>query len=200
MSVLIATPTREKRVNLSYLIGLMQINGCYGGYMPLGGQGDIHVARTTLANKFMETKHEAMIFIDGDIGFSRQDFLELVGTDKPFVSGLYPGKCDEPEFIFRGEQNQVVPVADVPKQGLIKVGLIPTGFLKINRCVFELLAQKGLAAPYAKGKYFHYFPSLIVDDYIQSEDYSFCNLVKQAGFDPWINCAIRLDHDGRRIK
>ncbi len=200
MSVMIATPTREKRVNLSYVIGLMSINGTYGGWMPMGGQGDIHLARTTLVNNFLKTKHEALIFIDGDIGFSRQDFLELVATDKPYVSGLYPGKSDEPEWIFRDKEMKVVPPAQVPKTGLIEVGLIPTGFLKINRCVFEQLAAKELVQSYAKGQYYHYFPSLVVDDYIQSEDYGFCHLVKQAGFEPVINCAIRLEHDGRRIK
>lgn len=200
MSVMIATPTREKKLNLSYVIGLMSINGAYGGWMPMGGQGDIHIARTTLVNQFLVTKHEALIFIDGDIGFSRSDFLELVASDAPYVSGLYPGKCDTPEWIFRDINMKVMPPAMVPAAGLLKVGLIPTGFLKIHRCVFEKIVELELAQPYAAGKHHHFFPSSIVDDYIQSEDYAFCNLAKQAGFEPAINCAIRLEHDGRRIK
>jgi hypothetical protein len=200
VSVLVATPCRDKKLNLTYVIGLMAINGAYGGWMPMGGQGDIHIARTTLVNNFLKTKHEAIVFIDGDIGFSRQDFLELVATDKPYVSGLYPGKSDVPEFIFRAKDMSVMPPADVPRQGLMEVGLIPTGFLKVHRCVFELMAQKEIVQSYAKGQHHHYFPSIIVDDHIQSEDYGFCHLVKQAGFEPVINCAIRLEHDGRRIK
>ena len=199
MSVMVCSPLRDKRAHISYIIGLMQINGAYGGWMPMGGQGDIHVARTTLANQFMKSKHDALVFIDGDIGFTRQDFLELVGSDAVYVSGLYPGKADQPEFIYRDINMKVVPIDQVPRNGLHKVGLIPTGFLKIHRSVFETIAQKGVAQAYAKGQHHHFFPSLIVDDYLQSEDYSFCHLAKQAGFTPVINAGIRLEHDGRRI-
>jgi hypothetical protein len=200
MSVMICTPTRARHVSLSYVIGLMSINGAYGGWMPMGGQGDIHIARTTLANLFLKTKHEAMIFIDDDIGFSRNDYLELVASDNPYVSGLYPGKSDPMEFIFRDKDMKTVAPESLPKTGLIEVGLIPTGFLKVHRCVFEKIVERGLAQPFKRGEMHHYFPSSVVDDYIQSEDYSFCNLAKQAGFPPVINCAIRLEHDGRRIR
>jgi hypothetical protein len=36
-------------------------------------------------------------------------------------------------------------------------------------------------------------------DNLLSEDYSFSDLVWSAGIQPWMNCGIRLNHDGRTL-
>ena len=196
-SCMIATPLRGRSVNFEYVVSMLQSAGAYRGWMPLSGQGDIYVARNTLANAFMRQSDAAHImFIDGDIGWTRQNLLDIIATPHPVVSGLYPGH-GPPEWICRDEFGDKIPVASMPKTGLLKSKLVGCGFLKVSRFVFEAIIEQKLAAPY--GDNHQFFKGDIEGDFLLSEDYSFSKMVRQAGFQPMLNCEIRLMHDGKTL-
>jgi hypothetical protein len=88
---------------------------------------------------------------------------------------------------------------DIPKEGMIKSRFMPGGFLKVDRIVYETIIAKGLAPSYGAGKFYHFYYGKIVLDNLLSEDYSFCELAREAGFQGWINCGIRVNHDGRTL-
>ena len=196
--VVLTTPMRANSTVTLYTAGILQSTGLHGGWLPMAGQTDIYVARNVLANTFLERKeYDTMICIDSDIGFTRQNLQDLIDSDEPFVSGLYTDKCQPPKPFCRDEFGKDVLPADIPPMGMLKAMFVPGGFLKIDRIVFETIIAKRLAPTYGEGKLHHFYNGRIELDSLLSEDYGFCTLVRQAGFQPWINCGVRLNHDGR---
>lgn len=195
MSFLIATPVRGRATDFEYTVGLMHSAGLYGGWMPMGGQSDIYVARNGLVSEFMKMKHDQLVFIDSDIGFTRTDLQDLVTSPAPLVSGLYAGKDNAMKPVY-------VPLekdAPLPKEGLIDAKYVPCGFLCIHRSVFE--AIKPLVAEYGppEAPIWQFFNGMIEERMLLSEDYSFCVNARKAGIVPKVNCKIRVKHDGRSI-
>jgi len=198
--VLIATPIRGNTTITLYTAGMLASTGLHGGWLPLAGQSDIYVARNVLANEFLRrTEYDTMVCIDSDMGFSRQDLQNLIETEEPFVSGLYTDKCQPPMPFCRDNAGMQVPLEDIPRQGMLKARFVPGGFLKVDRMVLQTLIDKKLVASYGKGTFHHFFFGRIALDNLLSEDYSFSDLVYSAGIQPWINCGIRLSHDGRTL-
>jgi hypothetical protein len=198
--VLVATPIRGNVTTTLYTAGMMMSGGLHGGWLPMAGQSDIYVARNVLANEFLRRKEfETLVCIDSDIGFTRDHLKALIDTDEHFVSGLYTDKCQPPMPFCRDNDGVQVPLAEIPTEGMLKARFVPGGFLKIDRIVFQTLIEKGMVTPYGAGAFHHFYFGRIALDNLLSEDYSFSDLVFSAGIQPWINCGIRLNHDGRTI-
>ncbi len=198
--VLILTPIRGNQTMTLYTVGILMSNGLHGGWLPMAGQSDIYVARNVLANQFLEqTRFDTAVWIDSDIGFTRQHLQDLIDSPEPIVSGLYTDKCQPPMPFCRDEEGNSVPLDEIPKQGMIRARFVPGGFLKVDRQVYEAIIEKGICPTYNGGKYRQFYNGRIVLDNLLSEDYSFCEVVREAGYQPWINCGIRLMHDGRTL-
>jgi hypothetical protein len=198
--VLVATPIRGNQTVTLYTAGMMQSTGLHGGWLPMAGQSDIYVARNVLANEFLKRKNfDTLICIDSDIGFTRQNLQDLIHSDEDLVSGLYTDKCQPPMPFCRANDGQPVPLADIPTQGMLPARFLPGGFLKINRSVFQAIIDKGMAPTYGAGAFHLFFQGRIILDNLLSEDYSFSTLCFDAGIQGWINCGIRLNHDGRTL-
>lgn len=199
--VMLATPAYSK-FSGCYVVGLMGSIGIFNAWLPHYGQADIYVARNALVNTFMaQTDFETLIMVDSDIGFSRDNLQQLIESKGDFVSGLYPTKGSAPEWMFR-ELNGEKPIpATVPESGLREVKWLATGFLKINRCVFEALIKSGQVAEYGQGKCHQFFQGVVADDFLLLEDYSFSELVRRTGkFKAYVDCGIALEHEGSRIR
>lgn len=198
--VLLATPIRGNQTVTLYTAGMLQSVGLHGGWLPMAGQSDIYVARNVLMNEFLRRKEfDTLVMIDSDIGFTRQHLQDLILTDESIVSGLYTDKCQPPMPFCRDNNGFVVSNEDIPVQGMLPARFCPGGFLKVDRIVPQTLVDKGMVAPYGKGQFHQFFFGRIVLDNLLSEDYSFSDLVYSAGIQPWINCGIRLNHDGRTL-
>jgi hypothetical protein len=198
--VLLATPIRGNQTVTLYTAGMLMSAGLHGGWLPMAGQSDIYVARNVLANEFLRRKEfDTLICIDSDIGFTRDHLKALIDSDEPFVSGLYTDKCQPPMPFCRDNDGRQLALEDIPTQGMLKARFVPGGFLKIERQVLETLVAKKLVTSYGNGNFHHFYFGRIALDNLLSEDYSFSDLVWSAGIQPWINCGIRLNHDGRTL-
>ncbi len=196
--VMIATPMRGSQVQ--YCVGLMMLTGLYGSWTPLTGQSDIHMARDTLANAFYQNKlFDTLVWIDSDIGFTRQDFIELLNTTEPLVSGLYTTKEQPPRPHCLDWDCNPFPLEDIPAQGMLRTRLVAGGFLKVERRVYQAIVDQKLVRSCHKGQFHLFYERRIVNDLVTSEDYSFSDIAAEAGFESWINCGIRLEHDGRKF-
>ena len=99
----------------------------------------------------------------------------------------------------------IVPFDKVPSCGLLTAGLLGCGFLKIDRAVLDKIVDKGLATPYGVEAHaksgsppnYQFFNGRVYKDNLLSEDYSFSVMAREAGVQPYVNCSIRLTHDGR---
>jgi hypothetical protein len=198
--VLIATPIRGNQTVTLYTAGLLQSTGLHGGWLPMAGQSDVYVARNVLANEFLlRTNFDTLVWIDSDIGFTRKDLQDLIETDEMMVSGLYTDKCQPPVPFCRDNNGIQLALEEIPVQGMLAARFLPGGFLKTERKVFETLIEKGLAPTYGGGRFHHFYQGRIILDNLLSEDYSFSDLCFSAGIQPWLNCGIRLNHDGRTV-
>lgn len=200
--VLIVTPCRDGKFHATYTAGFLQSNGLYGGWLPMAGQSDIYVARNTLANNFLQQKQfETLVWIDSDIGFTRDNLKQLLGSEAPVISGLYTDKCQPPRPFCRGDMGEAIPDNEIPPVGMIETSFLPGGFLKVDRCVYQTIIDKGLAPEYGGVNglpmFWQFYNGRIFNHNLLSEDYSFSLLIREAGFQPYIDCGIRLNHDGR---
>lgn len=200
MSVMLATPAYAK-FSGQYVVGLMGSIGVYKGWLPHYGQADIYVCRNALVNTFMaQPQFDTLVMVDSDIGFTKENLQDLIASPAPFVSGLYPTRGTNPEWLFRELSGEKPKPEDIPERGLREVKWIATGFVKIARSALETLIESKQIAPYGGGRCHQFFQGVISDDYLLSEDYSFAELMRRAGVKSYVNCAISLEHEGSKLR
>jgi hypothetical protein len=172
-------------------------------------------ARDSLAEDFLETECTHLMFIDSDIGFHAEDILTMLAADKDIVCGLYPRKEIDwiqvaaaarsgvaPDDLHQHTGALVVNTLNTPKKdagdGLVEVANAGTGFMLIKRAVLEGLIDK--VAAYQSGeKVLHEFFATSVDPDSGvglSEDFHFCRLARDNGYQVWVALCVELTHTG----
>lgn len=167
------------------------------------GQSDISTARSFLASNALKEGYGAVMWIDSDIVFNPDDVLKLWKHNLPIVGGIYAKKVIPAVFAMMPLPNDGHFVFG-KDGGLKEVQRLGTGFLMIRRQVFERVAQH-YRMPMCGGKkdkhFLPYFDHLVMPDANGelnhlSEDYSFCERARAAGFKIMADTTIRLGHLG----
>lgn len=151
-----------------------------------------------------DTQHDYLMCIDADIGFKWQDILKLISHKKAFVTGAYSMKTLPPQYNF------MIHDSLETDGNLVRIDHIGTGFQLIHRCVFEELAkayprlkftpspQDGPVSDARLHNSYHYY-QCILDEYMVSEDISFCKRFNNIGGKIWLDPEIELAHGGNHI-
>jgi hypothetical protein len=92
-------------------------------------------SRNWLATKFMKSQATDLIFIDSDVGFSYEAMVRVAKARRPFIGGVYPKKNDERKWPVKFKEDKV----EADPDGFLSPDLLPTGFLRLNRAVFETM-------------------------------------------------------------
>jgi hypothetical protein len=199
LKTLLATPLHTGAADREFIIGLLQSHGLYAAWTCLEGQANISRARDILAAQFLATDCTSLVFVDGDVGFSRQDLQCLLESPFPITGGLYQRKNSSGQWV-------CVPQPDAatlePEHAHHRrVQRVGTGFLRIDRVVFETLINRQIAIEYPldANRLHQFFPTGVFEGQFLSEDYYFCELAARAGFGIHIDTRIRLKHVGRFI-
>ena len=184
-------------------------------------------ARNKLVSAFLEQKeYTHLFFIDADIVFDPQDFIRVLLFDKPLASAPYPIKHEEK--IEEGDASKGwclnFPIGEVDlsdnDKGFKKVNYAGTGFMCIERIVFETILKKYPTIEYLSDvkanidnkrevggkKEYAFFDcgiqgqGILEDEektqrYL-SEDYYFCALWKQCNGEIWSDLTSTLKHIG----
>ncbi len=200
MKVLIATPLHDGRAEREFINGLLQCHGLYYAWACIEGQANISLARDMLAAQFLASDCTTLVFIDGDMGFGRQDLQALIESPYSLISGLCPRKQAQAGWAY-------VPLDGKPLSG--DGGAVPfqaryTGaaFLRIDRRIFTDVIAAGRCPTYVDGegrRVHHFFGSGVVEGDFLSEDYYFCDLAARAGHAVRVDPRIRLRHVGRWV-
>ncbi len=80
-------------------------------------------------------------FLDDDLEWDATAILKLVQRPEPIVAGIYPKKNDTVEFpaaIHMAQDTRKL----IEKDGLLVADLVPTGFLRVKRHVYEEMAAQ----------------------------------------------------------
>ena len=199
MKVLLATPLHSGSADREFIIGLLQAQGLYAAWTCLEGQANISRARDILAAQFLASDCTSLVFVDGDVGFSRQDLQWLLESPHAITSGLYQRKNGSGQWVCVPQPDVAATLIGQPNYR--RAQRVGTGFLRIERAVFEKMIASGLVAEYPveSNRLHQFFPSGVLDGHFLSEDYYFCELAARAGFDIHIDTRIRLKHVGRFI-
>lgn len=159
--------------------------------------GDCHVddARNSLVRDFLESGASDLVFIDADVGFQAEDLVRLLSYDRDMVGGAYPKKCDQEAY--------PVKIAPGPiwadKDGLIEVEGTATGFLRIRRNVFEVLADSTVECRNPDGKPLRlYFERTVFDGNRYSGDIAFCVKWRRTGGKIFVDPGCYLEHRGEK--
>ena len=91
--------------------------------------------RNMLATRFMESEATDLLFVDADVGFAPETILQIAAARRPLVAGIYPKKSDRTGFPVTFSADELWS----DEEGLIEAASAPTGFMRINRSVFEAM-------------------------------------------------------------
>jgi FkbM family methyltransferase len=199
--VLIGTPSYDGTLDVWYVNSLVgtiresedrgiRIDPIYMSYDAL-----VQRARNDLVALAIQGEYDELIFIDGDIEWDPSWIFKLLKYPQDVVGGTYRKKTDEYEgYVLK--PNEGPNVTDT-RTGLVKVGGLGTGFLKLSRKALKYLWDG--AEPYMdhKGKNSRMiFDIAIQNGVMVSEDILMCQKLVAGGFDIWLDPRMCCNHTG----
>lgn len=230
-SIYVAVPAYGCIMCNQFFIGMIRLyqlcrqQGIVCYFDVLGNESLITRARNVLVERFLRSPATHLMFIDADISFDPQAVLRLLAANKPCVTGTYPKKTVNWSMVQKKlEQKLPEPVhqqgldfnLNVQQQrvevvnGFVKVLDSATGFMLIQRSVFQMLLEK-LPQHIKKVRNdtmglnintYHVFFDCIVEPDTRrylSEDFTFCRWVQMAGGEIWTDVASPLMHFGSYV-
>lgn len=151
----------------------------------------IHRARTELAETFLESDCNYLMWIDDDNPPQPDDLNKLIELDLPIVSGLYFRRNPPYEPIIMVEMENGIGTErrpDLYRNGdnkPFKVHSTGIGFMLVKREVIEKTKALGIAMFDVRGNI--------------GEDIWFCLQARQAGYDIMIAPEVEIAHLGERL-
>lgn len=190
MKIFVATPTFDGKVCNEYLLSLLCLREQTEFKLCLvPGIHFVDQARDIAAAKFLATDYDFLFFIDSDLGFDAEAVVRLAERNKPVTGGAYRIKYDEELYPNYG--------VTAGEDGLMRVAVLPGGFMCIRRDVVQALWN---ATPHYNtahaGEVAAMFSREIHDGVMVSEDVMFCR--RAAGFGLWLDPNIAFTHVGTK--
>lgn len=199
-------PCRQYTAALTRTLVYLRDHGIRAYVQTVVGNSNLPRARNELVAAFLASDYTDLLFIDDDMGWEPNDVLRLLASDKPLIGGVGSKK------VFRPDQDRSkwcmrmdwTKPAEQDDFGALRVDGVGTGFMKIERRVFETLRdahptwkRRGWddMPPETKLNYYAFFR--FADDYDEmGEDFGFCQAWAALGGQVWVDPLIRLIHVG----
>lgn len=227
--ILIFTPCYDAMLTMQYttsllkLITMMQHKNIEYLVSFLGNESLIPRARNKAVRQFMQTDCTHLFFIDADIQFEPEAFLDLLFADKDVSCCSYAKKGINWNRLKYSLEMEKDSKEDIKSRGLdfnfncelkngelqkkgdfFKVRHGATGFMLIKRSIITKLSKchpeleiKGDQTCEDESSSIGLFCCMIHEKEYLSEDYAFCHRVNEAGGEVWMNCKHNLTHVGR---
>lgn len=162
----------------------------------LPGCSLIPMARNQLAEEFMASDCDRLVFIDGDLSWELGAVLKVAHHPVDFCGGAYRYKSDDENYPVGFIQDR----ADLwsNELGLIEVSALPGGFMSLSRDVLYKLREE-----YPDEVYQHFghkahawFQSPFAHGQLCGEDGFFCKRWRDLGGQIWLDPELTLTHIG----
>lgn len=201
--VMIGTPCYDGRLDAWYVNSLIHtIKMSYQENVDLVSiwvsyDALVQRARNDVVAIALEQGCDDLIFIDSDIEWSPLWIYKLLNYKEDVVGGTYPKKTDTEELypIYNPSLNH-----QKNENGLIEVGGLATGFLKLSRNALQYLWDSSpVYFEYEKNnaeKRMIFNVGVSENQVLVSEDISMCFKLKQGGFKIWLDPAMTCAHNG----
>ena len=167
----------------------------------LSGCSLITKARNALVADFLKSDADTLLFVDADVVINADDVLRLLALsqDKDITAGIYPRRGMDRKFFldYYLDDNGAL---EFDANGMLRVKRIGTGFMMIQRHVFETLIERHPEWAYENNvdnrTDYAVFDLGIVNGEYFGEDYLFCDRATAEGFTVFLDPAISLPHVG----
>lgn len=239
---MLATPAYGGRVTTVYMNSVVKAMASMPPDIQLvlntyPGDSLITRGRNTMVAQFLDSDCDAILWIDADIGFDPHHILRLVEAKKDVIAGVYPIKeylwdkivqavKDNPDaqgfedVAAQGVNIVVNGIGQPDENGIAPVAEVGTGFMLIQRSVFERMMQhypdrhyltdRRLGEQFTVWNFFDAFSVTIKGTDAEgnhfernrylSEDYAFCALWRGMGGEIFVDVGTNmLSHQGDHI-
>lgn len=156
----------------------------------------VHRARMEMCATFLASSHSHLFWLDADIEFTPDDVAKIWNLDADIGVGVYAMKKREAQWFAAWKDGALVKNLD-QFDGPIDVDYAGTGFMCIKREVVETLARTAPSYEGPNGRVPALFMTPIHNDGLESEDYHFCRIAREAGFTIMMDPSVRLGHWGQ---
>ncbi len=157
-------------------------------------------ARNMCVDNFLKTDCTDLLFVDADLSFEEDAMYKIIQHDKPIIAGSYRLKQiveQHPTMIDWDRENNNCKEEET---GLVWVKSAPTGFMRIQRNVFEKMKDYYNMKPDRWGV-LHFFETgmkVFNDGQWWGEDTSFCKKWTDMDNDVMVEPNITFTHTGNR--
>lgn len=158
--------------------------------------------RNLMVERFLKSDATDLLFVDADVGFGPEALLRIAKAPRPVVAGVYPKKTPDGSAQWPLDFTGDYLASDA--DGLIEAAHVATGFLRINRAVFETLEANGLAPAYAhqdiaKPEARRFFHCDVRGGLYWGEDFQFCEDWRLLGGSIHIIPDLDFEHAGGKV-
>lgn len=152
------------------------------------------MGRNQLAQDFMDSSADRLVFLDSDITFPAGSIVKIANQPVDFVGGAYRYKIETEAYPVGWITSR--PELHASEHGLLEVATVPGGFVSLSRNVFETLKREHPGRSYEHfGKVAHgYFQMPFMNGHLYGEDSCFCKEWREAGGQVWLDPEITLTH------
>jgi hypothetical protein len=156
----------------------------------------VHRARMEMTATFLRSDASHLFWIDGDIEFEPEHVAALWNMQADIACGVYAMKKPDKQWFAAWKGGELVKDLD-RFEGPTEVDFAGTGFLLIKREVIEALAAKAAKWEGVNGPVPALFMTPIHNGVLESEDYHFCRIAREAGYKIMMDPTVRLKHWGQ---
>lgn len=223
MKLLVATPAYGGMLTSQYLQSVVAtISGCIGdgqsfSIYTLENESLISRARNKCAMHALTQGYDKLLFIDSDMIWNYADFKKVISSNKWIIGGTYPVKAYPITLNYNTlPDNEYFNDVKTPESFKllgekysnfykeIEVQHVPTGFMAINCDVFRKLINEERVQPYQSlvpetrevSQCYDFFPVRVRDGQLESEDWAFCSISREAGIPVYLHSEVVLGHTG----
>ena len=208
-SIFIALPAYDFKVSLKLAISLArfaQVAPRHGIDVQIGsicGCSVVSRARNLLVRDFLDSPCTELLFIDSDINFEPDAITRLMawGSDKEKgIVAAVPRVRDVNKTYIADLDHDEDGQLTMNGMGLVRAQRVATAFMWVQRGVFEKLVAENPDWTYfdkRAGKDLSaVFDFKVTREGYIGEDFLFCDRVREAGYEVWIDPTITLGHMG----
>jgi hypothetical protein len=207
-NLMIGLPAYDHKVGVKMAVALMRFgqacveHGINVTLSTVCGCSVVSRARNLIAQDFLDSNCDHLLFIDSDMTFSADAVLRLLAwnQDRAIVAGAYEARKEGKVYILTLDADESHHVS-IDEMGLVKAKRVATGFMMIQRKVFETLRDKHPEWEHkdtnSDRMLYSFFDFKCTKDGYMGEDFLFCLRAAEAGMDDiWIDPTIKLGHMG----
>lgn len=205
MNLFIAIPSFDGKLTMPCAEGLLKAVNVLRDeghqVMTYFHPGNVYIAaaRNVCVYYFLKSPCDDLIFIDSDVGFDKDAISKLLVHDRDLIAGIYPNKQDRvkyPMLLNFSKQNN----CKEEETGLVYADMVPTGFMRIKRSVFERMAAHYDMKKSHEEMYSFFDTGMIFEDdnTWYGEDVAFCKRWRDMGGEMFIEPRINFTHTGTK--